>query len=442
MSEPDVMDQPALTHRRILAIALPVVAANITVPILGLVDTAVIGQLGDPAAIGAVGLGAVALSNIFWIFGFLRMGTVGLAAQARGAGARDEEAALLARALLIGAVAGCLLILTAPLLIAATLAIAPASDAAEAMAEVYLAARFWGAPAAIATYGITGWLIAAERTRAVFVIQVATNLLNIILSVVFVLALEFGVAGVAWASVLAEWAGLVLALWLCRDGLAHRPAWARARLFARAQLWRMAQVNGDILIRSALLMAGMTAFLFLGSAYGDAPLAANQILLQFIYLIAYGLDGFAFAAESLVGQAMGARAPRLLHRSAVICGAYALALAVAMALAFALAGGAIIDFLTPAEDVRAEARAYLPFMVATPLIGVLAWMMDGIFIGATRTVDMRNMMILSFAIACALGAVLIPLLENLGVWITFLTLFGLRGVTLAIRYPALLRAAT
>ena len=294
-----------VTHRRVLRIALPIVLSNATVPILGAVDTGVVGQLGAAAPIGAVGIGAIVLTAVYWIFGFLRMGTTGLASQALGARDAAEVAAILTRVLMIGAAAGLAMILLQRVIFAGTFLAAPASAEVEGLARGYMQVRVWSAPAAIALYGVTGWLIALERTRAVLAVQLWMNGLNILLDLWFVIGLGWGVEGVAFATFLAEWSGLALGLWFCRAALAAPAARAWGRVFDRARLARMARVNTDILIRSVLLQAIFVSFLFLGSGLGDVALAANQVLLQFLHITAYALDGFAFAAEALVGQAMG-----------------------------------------------------------------------------------------------------------------------------------------
>ncbi len=203
----------------------------------------------------------------------------------------------------------------------------------------------------------------------------------------------------------------------------------------------MAAVNTDILIRSVLLLLAFSSFLFMGADYGDATLAANQVLIQFVYVTSYGMDGFAFAAEALVGKAMGSRAQAALRRAAILTSLWGLGVCALMAVLLALAGGVFIDAMTTAEGVRAEARTYLPWIVAAVLAGWASWMLDGIFIGATRTRDMRNMMALSFAGYVALVAVLAPAYGNHGLWAALAGFFALRGVTLAVRYPALERAA-
>ncbi|WP_372602735.1 MATE family efflux transporter [Actibacterium sp.] len=430
-----------VTHRRVLRIALPIVISNATVPILGVVDTGVVGQIGQAAPIGAVGIGAIIIGGLYWIFGFLRMGTTGLTSQALGARDRAEVSALLSRALLIGLAGGCALIAAQAVLFGAGFALSPASAEVETLARRYMSIRIWSAPAAIALYGVTGWLIAQERTRAVLVVQVWMNGCNVALDLWFVLGLGWGVTGVATATVLAECSGLMLGLWLCRAAFAT-PAWRDAvRIFDRRRLIHMARVNSDILLRSLLLQGIFISFLFLAADFGDVPLAANQILLQFLAVTAYALDGFAFAAEALVGQALGARDRAVLRRAALVTGMWGLGSSVMLALVFALAGGALIDAMTTAPEVRHLARSFLPYMVLAPVLGVPSWMLDGIFIGATRSADMRNMMAVSAVIYAAAVLILVPAFAVHGLWLAFLLSFVARGVTLALRYPALERGA-
>ncbi len=431
----------AITHSRLLKIAAPIVLSNATVPLLGAVDTGVVGQLGQAAPIGAVGVGSVILISLYWIFGFLRMGTSGLAAQAHGAGDMAERGAILLRALLIGAVAGLVFIAGQGLLFQAAFAIAPAGEEVETLAQQYLAIRIWGAPATIAAYAVTGWLIAVERTRAVLLLQLWINGVNVILDLWFVLGLGWGVGGVAAATLIAEWTGLFLGLWLCRDGLI--PVWraALARLPDHAALRVMLAVNRDIMIRSVLLQLSFTTFVFLGARQGDVTLAANQVLLQFLSITAYALDGFAFAAETLVGQAVGARARDDLRRAGRLAMQWGFAGAALLAAAFALAGPAIIDLMTTAPDVRAEARAFLPWLVAAPLIGVASWIYDGIFIGATLTTLMRRTMMLSVAIYAVALAILPPAFGNHGLWAALMVLNAARGISMARVAPGALARA-
>ncbi len=427
----------ALSHSRVLKIAVPIVLANATIPILGAVDTGVVGQLDDAVPIGAVGIGAIVISTVCWIFGFFRMGTTGLTSQAFGAGDQPEVRALLARVVIAGLVGGFALIILQSPLFWASFQLSPASNEVETLARQYMSIRIYSAPAAIALYGITGWLIALERTKSVLLLQIWMNGLNVSLDLLFVLGFDWGVPGVAWATFLAEWTALALGLWLCRTGFAQG-SWKRwALIFDLSRLKRMMSVNGDILIRSLFLQASFLSFLFLGSSFGDETLAANQVLLQFLYITAYGLDGFAFAAETLVGQAMGARARTTLRRAAVLTSFWGCLIVAVLSLIFALTGSWVIDVMTKSEAVRSVSREYLVWMILAPIFGWASWMLDGIFIGATRTRDMRIAMIWSTLVYALAVWVLLPIYENHGLWMALLILFAARGVTLGLRYPSL-----
>jgi MATE family multidrug resistance protein len=429
-----------LTHRRVLNIAVPVVLSNATVPILGAVDTGVVGQMGLAAPIGAVGIGAIILSSFYWIFGFLRMGTVGLAAQAEGRGDNAEVAALLTRALMIGIGAGVTIILFQGALFYVGFLVSPASAEVETLARQYMAVRIWSAPAAIALFGITGWLIAQERTRAVLVLQLWMNGLNIGLDLWFVIGLGWGVQGVAFATTLAEWSGFVLGLWFCRVAF-HSVAWRAWDVVMDAARWRrMMVLNTDILLRSLMLQAIFVSFMFLGAAQGDVTLAANQVLLQFLMIASYALDGFAFSAEALVGKATGARDRMRVRRAALLASGWGMVAAAVMALCFVLFGGMIVDAMTTSEAVRAQARVFLPYLVGLPVLACAAFMLDGIFIGATRSRDMRNMMALSFVVYVVCVWALEPALGNHGLWMAMLISFVARALTLGARYPALERS--
>lgn len=435
------MAETPLTHRRVLAIAIPIVLSNATVPILGAVDTGVVGQLGQAAPIGAVGIGAVVLASIYWLFSFLRMGTSGMVAQAHGAGDVAETGALLTRSLFFAAAAGLALIVLQWPLFAGAFALAPASDEVETLAHSYLAIRIWGAPATIALFAVTGWLIALERTRAVLVLQLWMNGLNIGLDLWFVLGLDWGIEGVAVATLIAEWTGLALGLWLCRPAFTGSQWKDWPRVFDRARIRRMVSVNSDIMIRSVALQVAFTSFVFVGARFGDVTLAANQILLQFAEITAFALDGFAFSAESLVGQAYGAKSSARVRRASVLTSQWGVAGAFALCLFFFTAGPAIIDLMATSPEVRAEARLYLPWAALAPIVGIASWMFDGIFIGATRTRDMRNAALVSMLIYVACLPLLTSVAANHGLWAALFVLNTARGLTLWRRYAALERAA-
>jgi MATE family multidrug resistance protein len=421
-------------------IAGPIVLSNATVPLLGAVDTGVVGQLGQAAPIGAVGLGAVILATVYWVFGFLRMGTSGLAAQAQGAGDGAERAAVLLRALIVGLGAGLALIVLQLALVAGAFSLAPASTEVEGLTRQYLAIRIWGAPATIALYAVTGWLIGVERTRAVFLLQLWINGVNICLDLWFVLGLGWGVPGVAAATLIAEWTGLALGLWFCRDAFGPVLAAAWGRMGDKAALLTMFAVNRDIMIRSVALQLCFTAFVFLGARHGDVTLAANQVLLQFLGILSYALDGFAFAAETLVGQAIGARAVQEVRQAVRLALMWTFWSGVVLGLAFWLAGPWLIDPMATAPDVRAEARHYLPWIVAAPVFGALAWAYDGIYIGALLTREMRRLMLVAAAAYVVALGVFWPF-GNHGLWAAMMILFAVRSVLMHQNSPKVARLA-
>lgn len=429
-------------HRRVLAIALPIVISNATVPLLGAVDTAVVGRLGT-VEVGAVGLGAIILAFIYGIFNFLRMATTGLVAQAHGARDEAEEGAHLLRALVLGLGIGAVLVAGQALILHVGLGLAPTSPEVEAGARLYLGIRIWGVPATIALYAINGWLIGVARTRAVLVLQLAMNGVNAGLNILFVLGFHWGIAGVAIASLIAEGFGLALGLWLARGMLAAgwRHARSLSRLFARDRMARLMRINGDIMVRSLALQLSFASFIFLSASRGDLQLAANQVLLQLIEITSFALDGFAFAAESLVGLAVGARNAAEVRRAALLSSLWGVAGAVLMSLAFAIWGGALIDLLTTLPDLREAARVFLPWVVLFPVIGIGSWMLDGIFVGATLTGQMRRAMLIAALGYAASLLVTLPLLGNHGLWLSLLILNGLRLIVMGLWYPAAETAA-
>jgi MATE family multidrug resistance protein len=431
----------AITHRRVLKISGPIVLSNATVPLLGAVDTAVIGQLGDAASLGAVGLGAVILATLYWAFGFLRMSTSGLAAQAHGAGDAGEASAVLFRALIVGAFAGLGLVALQAALFAGAFGLAPASPAVEGVAREYLAIRIWGAPATIALFSLTGWLVGLERTRGVLILQLWQNGLNVVLSFWFVLGLGWGVPGVAAATLIAEWAGLALALWLARDAFGPGLRLGLSRLGDRLAIRRMFSASRDIMARTIILQLAFTTFIFLGARHGDVTLAANQVLMQFLEVTAYALDGFAISAETLIGQAVGARSQADTRAAGRICMQWGLGGAVALAVIFALSGPWLIDLMTTSPEVRIAARDYLPWLIAAPLIGAAAWVYDGIFIGALLTGDMLRAMLVAIAAYVLALVILLPLIGNHGLWAALMVLNGMRTFTLWRLYPKVLAKA-
>jgi len=429
-----------LTHRTVLAMALPIMLSNLSTPLLGAVDTAVVGRIADPAYIGAVAIGSLVFTFVFWAFGFLRMGTTGLTAQALGAGQPDEIAASLGRALMIALAAGLSLIALQWPVREVAFALIDGSVRVEALARAYVDIRIWAAPATLANYALLGWFIGLGRTDIGLVLQLVLNLVNMALDVVFVIGLGWDVRGVALGTVLAEWIAATVGLALAWRHLRTMGATCQwQRLLQGAALQRTLRVNRDIMVRSLALTAVFVWFMAQGAQQGDVRLAANAVLMQFISMSAYFLDGLAFAAEGLVGRAIGAGRRTMFAAAAWLSTVWAVAIAAVISAAMALAGGMGIDLLTVDPGVRDAARTYLPWAAGAPLLGVWAFQLDGIFIGATRTADMRRAMLLSLLIFLLAWWVLRPW-GNHGLWAALYVHYLARTATLAWYYPALLRS--
>ena len=426
-----------LTHRRILNIAIPIVLANITVPLLSLVDTGVVGQIDSPIPIAAVGMGGLILNTAYWFFGFLRMGTTGMASQAFGARDSAEVTAILTRVLLLGGAGGLLIMALQTPLFWLAFQLSPATEEVEAQARLYMQIRVLSAPAAVALFGLHGWLIAQERTRSVLLLQIWMNGLNILLDLWFVIDQGWGVQGVAWASFISEISALLLGLWLCQNIWLGKDWLNWSRVFDRNLLLHMVNVNWDILLRTLILQCISVSFLFVAADFGTVELAATHVLLQFLIVTVFALDGFAFAAETLVGQAVGARSRLGLRRSALIPSCWAFGISLLLTIAIGQFGNGAIVMLSKSEEVQQTAIKYLPFLSLMPVIGVGSWMLDGIFIGATQTKDMRNMMAISLLIYGIALVSLVPIFDLFGLWAALLISLIARGVTLGLRSPSL-----
>jgi MATE family multidrug resistance protein len=429
-----------LTHREILTIALPVMASNVSTPLLGIVDTGVVGQIPNPAYIGAVAVGSLVFSFVFWAFGFLRMGTTGLTAQALGARDNSEMTACLGRALLVAAVAGAAMIALQWPIRSVAFGLLSGSEEVEVLARSYFDIRIWAAPATFVNYALLGWFIGLGRTDIGLVLQLILNLSNMVLDGLFVLGFSWDVRGVALGTLIAECLAATIGLLIALRHLRSvGGGWSRDRLFDSARLRRTIAVNGDIMLRSLALVSVFVWFMSEGAKQGVVILAANAILMHFISVGAFFLDGMAFAAEALVGRALGASQRAGLTAAATMTTAWAVGIAVLLSILFATLGSAVIDVLTVDNAARQAARSFLPWAVGAPLLGVWAFQLDGIFIGATRTVDMRNAMLMSVAIFFAAWWALLPH-GNHGLWAALYVHYVARIVTLAYFYPRLVRS--
>jgi len=428
-----------VTNARVFAIAGPAMLTNVTTPLLGVVATAAIGRLGEAALLGGVAMASIAFDCLFWLFGFLRMGTVAFTAQALGAGDTREQHAVLARALMIaGAIGLTVIILQAP---AAALIFGAMGGSPEvtAAARQYFFVRAWSAPFALGNYVMLGWLIGLARVRTALALQVGVNLVNMTMVVVLVLELDAGITGAALAAVIAEVSGLAAGLALAWRILGARLDLTLAILFDRARLARMLAVNRDIMIRTAALISAFVFFTARGARAGDVTLAANAVLHNFTLVGAFFLDGIATAAEQLCGRAYGARDREAFARAVKLVLLWGFAFGLAASALFAVIGNRLIDVMTASPEVREAARQFIWFAVLAPTCGVMAFCFDGIYIGATWARDMRNLMLASLVTYLVAWWLLQPL-DNAGLWIALLIFFMARGAYQAARYPALARA--
>ena len=418
------------THRKVWALAAPMILSNISVPLVALVDSTVIGHLPHAHQLGAVAVGATLFTFMVGLMGFLRMGSTGFAAQAAGRGDGAALRQVLVQGLLL-AVGFALLIglLALPFSQLALHAMQP-SAALQQSTEDFFHTRLLGLPAALASYALVGWFLGTQNARAPLAILLTTNLLNIALNLWFVLGLDWGVLGSARASVIAEWSAALLGLALTRPALRAYPGQIVWAALKRWQAWRpLLAVNRDIFLRSLALQLVFLLITVQGARLGEATVAANALLLNGLLLTAYALDGLAHAVEALCGHAIGARDRDTLRRSLVVACGWSLITSVGFAGLFLLGGHLFIDLQTDIDSVRAAAYPYLPYLALLPLIAVWSYLLDGLFIGATRAREMRNGMLISVVLLMPFAWALQGL-GNHGLWITFLLFMVLRSLTL------------
>ncbi len=423
---------------RVFRLAVPLIIANATTPLLGLVDTAVLGNGGTKIDLAAISLGVLVFNFVYWGFGFLRMTTTGFVAQAYGAQSNEELSAAVFRPLLLGVVAGVILVLTHRGIEWAAFGLLSGGKDVEAAASGYVRARIWGAPAALAALGGTGMLIGLGKTKELLLIQLITNGLNMALDVLFVSVLSMGVRGVGMGTAISEWGGGVLTVVVALRHLRQLGgSFNWARVIDRVGLRKTLRANSDIMIRTLLMIGGFAFFTDQGARLGTVTLAANHMLLQLISLSAFFLDGYAHVAESLVGSAKGAKNIFFFEAALRRTTEVALLSSLLLGTGILTVGPAVIGLLTDLPHVRFAARDYLVPVAVYVASSVVAFQLDGVFIGCTETRLMRNAAAVS--LVCFVGAalVLIPRYQNGGLWWAFVGYVCLRGLTLYLLLPTL-----
>lgn len=401
----------------------------------GVVDTAVIGRVGGKVDLAAVAVAAVTFSFVYWGFGFLRMSTTGLVAQSIGSDDRSQARAHLVRALALGGMLGLAIVVAARPLEWAALAAFDAAPDVESLARDYFRARIWGAPAALMGYAVTGWLLGSGRTQQLLVFQVVLNVVNAGLDTWLAGALHWGPAGIGAGTAIAEWVALAFGLWVVRADLRRT-----APLLDRPRLSALFSANRDILVRTLALLLAFAWFVNSGAAIGTAALAGNQVLLQFIAVAAFVLDAFAFVAEKEIGEAVGAKQRGRLLRAMRVTTELAFGFGVVFSSVFFFAGGPIIGAMVTDPQARTVALQYLPYCAAVPTLGVVAWQLDGAFLGATRGRALRNAAVLASAAYIAADLLLASRLGNTGVWIAMLWMYVARAAALGLYWPSLVRS--
>jgi multidrug resistance protein, MATE family len=420
-------------YRRVFLLAIPLILSNLTQPLLSMVDTILSGHLPTAAVLGGVAVGGIFFNSIYWSFGFLRMATTGLVAQSHGAGDLDQLMHHFGRALLTALLIGALILALQRPLISAALALLGASAEVHRNALIYCSIRIWSAPAALANYTILGYLLGRQHARIALLLQAVINVVNVILALTLVLWRHWGVAGIATATMTAEWTGCILGFALML-AIGARPSHVRwSELVDGGSLRRLFALNRDIFLRTLCLVAAYAWFTRTGARSGNAILAANAVLINFLWIAGYGLDGFANATEALVGEAIGAR--RVADFRAVLkaSAVSAFTVSAALSLLYLLFGRNIIAAFTDQQAIRLLAAQFLPWLIVLPMVAVWSFMLDGVFIGATRAQELRDSMLISLAGFLGSAVVLTARFGNHGLWCAMLAFMALRAATLALR---------
>lgn len=422
-----------VTHRLVLSIAVPMTLGFLTTPLLGLTNTAVAGRLGSADALAGLAVGAVLFDLILGSFNFLRAATTGLVAQAYGRGDNAEQQAIFWRSLAIALCCGFAIAAASPLLSSAGLVVmAPPPGVAQATLA-YFAIRILGGPMALANYAILGFVLGRGQGTTGLLLQATINGVNIVLAILLGLHWGYGVAGIAAGALIGETAGMLLGLFVVLRGFKASDRPARRTIFALPRMRALFALNRDILIRTFVLLAAFTLMTRIGTSFGPVQLAANAVLMNIFLVASYYLDGLANAAEQIVGRAVGARCRPAFDRAVRLTLVWSFGLGIASAVIFLVFGPAVIGLLTTTPNVRAEAAAYLPWAALTAITGALAFQMDGVYIGATWSATMRNMMLLAFLVYLAALAVFVPYYGNHGLWLALNVFLACRGLFLAAR---------
>lgn len=423
------------TNKNIWRIAAPMILSNISVPLLGMVDTGVTGHLENAAYLGAVAVGSTIFGFLYTGVNFLRMGTTGIAAQQFGANDFDGLRVSLGQALIVAlTIAAILLVLHVPIGAAAISLIGPDPAVAE-FADQYFSIRIWSAPATLANFALLGWFLGLQNARVPLIVVLVINVTNIVLDLVLVVVVGMKVDGVAIASVIAEFTGLAVGLgFVVRELNRHSGRWVISKLTTLREYTAFFGINAHLFVRTMALVFTLTFITAQGARQGGLILAANAILMNFQNLLSFALDGFAHAAEALVGKAVGEKDRAALQRSVVLALRWSLIVAVGFSVLFWLAGPTLIAILTDLPDIRTTTLRYLPWLILSPLVAVWSYLYDGVFVGATLAREMRNIMLISAFVIFIPAWYVLQFLGNDGLWLSFMLFLASRGIGMHIYY--------
>ena len=412
--------------RRILRLAVPSILANITTPLLALIDTAIAGHLGSERYLAAIAVGGVMFNMLYWFFSFLRAGTSGLSAQACGAGDPSASALVLGRSLVVALTAGALMILFQEGIFKMMVWFLEAKPPVSSLASVYFHLLIWGAPAVLGNYAMAGWFLGMQNSRMMLWVSLIINVVNIVTSLTLVYLLDMGIAGIAAGTLVAQWTGFGAGFLFLKGYRMPRPKWAD--IFRWNELRRFFSVNVDVMLRTVCLIAVTLWFTRAGSVQGPLILAVNTLLMQLFLLFSYMMDGVAFAGEALVGRYVGARDLQHVHLCVKRLFVWGAAWALLFTLVYFLGGEGILDLLSDDAGVRSAAHEYFVWALTIPLAGFAAFAWDGVYIGATLT----RRLLVSMAGACAtfflLYYLLVPVMHNHGLWLAFIAYLAMRGI--------------
>ncbi len=422
-----------VTHKTVLHLAVPMTLAYLSTPILGLVDTAVVGQFGSAALIGGLAVGAIIIDLVFVTYNFLRSGTSGLTAQAHGAQDEKEKQAILFRSLIIAIVSGLMMLIASPLILWLGKWFMQPTEAVAQATSTYFLIRMISAPFALGNYAMLGWLLGIGKSKTTLFLQLVLNGSNIILSFYLGLYLGWEITGVAIATIIGELLAFIVGIVICWSLLDHSIRPSKKRVFDKPSWMRLINLNADIMIRSFALLLAFAYFTAQGAAFGEVTLAANAILMHLFLTAGYFLDGLATAAEQIIGKAVGANYKPAFWKGFKLTLFWSCVMALICTIIFWVFGSVIIELLTVNETVRQEAHIYLIWAALIPLTGMLAFQLDGVFIGATWSRDMSIMMIISLALYLISWQVLKAPFGNHGLWLALHLFLSFRAVTLAFR---------